>query len=124
MLTEILVPSNGQPMMLVTHVRSQSDDPKVESQRMREYLAAKKHQMKAHRAVALLYSPEVDLEDLVYDNRFVGPDSALDADVVRLRLAAPSDMKQANRTGQIRGLPINKSAKWASNRSRRKTKRR
>ena len=66
--------------------------------RQLRYLAAKKHQVQAVRAVMMIFDEEGAFSHLLYDNRQLGPDSQLDDDVNALGLKQLTEMNQARAT--------------------------
>jgi hypothetical protein len=68
------------------------------------YLAAKKHQVQATRAVLIVYSSEGEYLRHIFDGRIAGPDPALDAEINRFGLRTPSEMNADQATKRFRQL--------------------
>lgn len=84
----------GNSFLMVWATAPLGGDPSAEGDRIREYLTAKKHQMKLDRGFAMLFDNRSGiLMATFYDNRVPGPDPDLDAVIATSDLRSPDSFR-------------------------------
>ncbi len=84
-ITHLIGETSGRHVLLVWACHGPNEDADTAASYLSQYLQAKKHQTSAYRATCMLFDPTgKHLRRLLYDNRPMGPDPALDEAAVRL----------------------------------------
>jgi hypothetical protein len=84
-ITHLIGETSGRHVLLVWASHGPNEDADTAASYLSQYLQAKKHQTSAYRATCMFFDPTgKHLRRLLYDNRPVGPDPALDEAATRL----------------------------------------